>query len=299
MELGYDRPKERVEREIKPEDDRFGVGKTVSKKVIKLEKRIKCETEYLTIPKSAFMELSIKEFVENGIVIIGKHVSRVIIKSLDNLPKWADRVAVQKSIKCFDCSGKSTENVIIPHVIADFKKNHFKENIFEFIVEEPIPNNSAYLSDEEFMKLTNDIHQLIPRVYDRTIHNVAKYKPDYYIIEYYNGDVLYDYQCIKLNSEAGPVPKLWDKLTTQVPDPSNKVPMSDEKCYLVLAEFNTKQDVKNFVSRNPVGDGLIYHLQNGKSILAVECESTKRAEAEMKRYINMGFKKENIRIEKF
>jgi len=294
-ELGYERHKE---REIKPEDNRFGIQKIEPKKIVKPEKRLKCETEYLTLPKSAFMELSIKEFVENGIVIIGKHVSRVEIKSLEHLPKWIDRVAVQQTTKCYDCTGKTTENVINPKVIADFKKIHFKENIFEFIVEEPIPDNSAYLSDEEYMKLTNDLHQLIPRIYDRTIHNVAKYKADYYIIEYYNGDVLSDYLCIKL-SNKGPEPKLWDKLVTQPPTESKSIISSKEKCYLIIAEFSSTDDVKEFILRKPVGEALIYHLNNGKSVLAVEFESTKKAESEMNRYINMGFKKENLRIEKF
>ena len=199
----------------------------------------------------------------------------------------------------FDCSGKEVDRrTVAPKELADFKKIHFKENIFEFIEEEPIPGNSAYLSDEEFMKLTNDVHQLIPRIYDRTIHNVAYYNPDYYIIEYYNGEVLYDYQCIRITG-SGNEPKLWDRLNTQAPTPSAKISSSTEKCYLVISEFTSTADAKNFIKKKPTGDALLYHLPNGKTVLAVVCENKKKAETEMKRYTNMGFKKESLRIEQY
>lgn len=295
-ELGYERHQE---REIKPEDNRFGVAKKEPRTIVKKEKKIQSETNYLTIPKSAFKELSRTEFIENGIVVIGKHISRVVIKSLDGLPKFADRVVVESTTKVFDCSGKEVDRrTVAPKELADFKKIHFKENIFEFIEEEPIPGNSAYLSDEEFMKLTNDVHQLIPRIYDRTIHNVAYYYPGYYIIEYYNGDKLYEYQCIKI-TDASCEPKLWDKLETKAPTSSADIKSSNEKCYLVIADFANSTDAKNFIKKKPTGDALLYHLPNGKTVLAVVCENKKKAETEMKRYTNMGFKKESLRIEQY
>ena len=230
---------------------------------------------------------------------MGKHISRVVIKSLDGLPKFADRVVVESTTKFFDCSSKEVDKKVLkPKELADFKKINFKENIFEFVEEEPLPGNSAYLSDEEFMKLTNDVHQLIPRIYDRTIHNVAYYYPGYYIIEYYNGDKLYDHQCIKI-TDAACEPKLWDKLVTRNPTSSSEIKSSIEKCYLVIADFANTTDAKNFIKKKPVGDALLYHLSSGKTVLAVECENKKKAENEMKRYSNMGFKKESLRIEQF
>jgi hypothetical protein len=294
-ELGYDRHKE---REIMPEDNRFGINKFKDTTI--QHKKKGTVTKFKTLTASAFMKMSRNEFKENGIVIIGKHISRVVIKSLDNLPTWGDTVVVEKTETTFDCYGEETGTIVtLPIVIADFQRINFKENIFEFVKEDPIPNNSAYLSDEELMKLTNDIHQLIPRVNARPIRNVAVYIPGYYIIEYYNGDQLYTYHCIKLTNGPSPYPALWDKLEINAPTSSANVQISNDKCYLVISEFNTTEEARNFVKRKPVGDALIYHLQNGKSVLAVECESKKLAESEMKRYLNMGFSKESLKIEKF
>jgi hypothetical protein len=293
-ELGYERHKE---REIKPEDNRFGKEVKKGKVYTKYEKKIAKTIDYDVIPKSAFKIISRQEFIENGIVIIGKHISRVVIKSLLKLPKFPDDVAVGVYISKFTCDGKEDREVLLPEVIADFKKIHFKENIFEFIEEDPIPNNRAYLSDDQFIRLTNNIHQLIPRIFDRTIHNVATYDEGYYIIEYYNGDKLYDYHCIKI-SAADCAPKLWEPLKVQEPGSINTNPNAD-MFRLILADFNSLRDAEAFVYNNQLYDVFIYRLANGAAAIGNSFSSKENAELEFSRYLHRGFSKDKMRIEKY
>ena len=76
-ELGYERHKE---REIKPEDNRFGVPIVVEKTWYENEKKLEYEYQIKYIDKSHFTKMTQKEFQNNGIVIIGKQISRVVIK---------------------------------------------------------------------------------------------------------------------------------------------------------------------------------------------------------------------------
>ncbi len=108
---------------------------------------------------------------------------------------------------------------------------------------------------------------------------------------------MYDYQCIRITGAAC-APKLWDKLEAKSPTSSADLPSANDKCYLILKEFNTASEANSFVKKKPAGDALLYHLRSGKVVLGIECESRTAAESEMKRYLNMGFKQESIRIEK-
>lgn len=295
-ELGYERHKE---REIRPEDNRFGVAVTKEKDYLDRVKVIRKTTDYNVLPKSAFIEVSIKEFVENGIVIIGKHVSRVVIKSLAKLPVFKDEVVVGAFVREFKpCTWQiDKEYTILPEEIASFKKIDIKENIHEFVKDEPIPASRAYLSENEYLKLINDIHQLIPRIFDATTHKVARYVEGYYLIEYYNGDVLYDYQCIKL-SKAANAPRLWDPLEVTAPKSISNEPGKDVH-RLVVAEFGTIRDAEAFIYNNQIYDVLVYRRDNGKYFIGKSFNSKAEAENELNRYANRGIKKESMKIEKY
>ncbi len=294
FELGYERHKE---REIKPEDNRFGVDKKVEKPIRICEKRLWKEISYDYIPSKNFTQMTTSEFLNNGIVIIGKHISRVVIKSIEHLPKYGDKILVKYEKKIYKCNGEIAADYILkPEVIADFKRINFKENIFEFIRNKPLPGNSDYLSDVEFTRLCENIHQLIPRKIDRTIHKKYNFRPGYYLIEYYNGEVLYDYHCIKLGIK-GSIPKLWDALSFGEPT-GNQQEFADNKYVLVVAECNSESEAVHLIKQKDSYPLVIlpYKKYDGKILVGRLFYDKNSAEIELQRLINMGFKKESMKI---
>jgi hypothetical protein len=297
-ELGYERHKE---REIKPEDNRFGVPVEVERTWHQFEKKVVDEYRIKYIEKDNFTKMTKKEFVQNGIVIIGKQISRVVIKIPVPLPfKYKiDRIPVGYTKIHYGCCGKHDETVYSPYTIADFKRINLKENIFEFIEEDPLPKDAAYLSDEQFIKLSEDIHQFIPRKNDKTIHpkEFNSFNAGYYIIEYYNGDQLYDYHCIQIDGKGRP-PKYWDPLEFN-PPVKQEISFANEKYALIFSECKSIEEAEHFIR---VKDSypliILPNSTQGDYLVGRIFYSKKAAENEMKRVVNMGFKKEKIRIEK-
>jgi len=293
-ELGYERHQE---REIKPEDNRFGKKKKITKQWSEFERNLLSEVKYDYISSTEFTQITTSEFQNNGIVIIGKHISRVIVKTVEHLPKYGDKILVKYEKTTFDCDGNSTGTYILePQVVANFKRVNFKENIFEFIKENPLPKDADYLSDGEFIRLCENIHQFIPRENDRTIHTNHTYRPGYYLIEYYNGNQLLDFHCIKLGS-PGKSPQLWDALKFNEPV-EVKVTYSEERYVLVVAECNTINQADQVVrQKDPYPYAILpYKNKNGKILVGRIFYNKASAEIEMQRLLNMGVKRETMKL---
>lgn len=292
-ELGYERHKE---REIKPEDNRFGKSKNIEKTRKIQEKRILEEVNYQYLLDEHAIQITKKEFIKNGIVIIGKHISRVVIKSLKKLPKYGNKILVKYEKIRYKCNGAvSKRNILEPKVIADFKRINLKENIFEFIKNQPLPETADYLSDGEFIRLSENIHQFIPRINDMTIHNKANYTSGYYLIEYYNGNVLYDYHCIKLGNPGKPTP-YWDKLNFNSPV-QDYYDTPEQKFALILAECNTVSEATHFINQKDAFPLVILPFRNnGKVLVGKMFYSEISGKNEMQRYINMGINKNTMQL---
>jgi hypothetical protein len=295
-ELGYERHEE---REIKPEDKRFGRKKVVESKWFEYEKKPYEIMNYDYILDKYFTQISPEEFRNNGIVIIGKHISRVVIKTVEHLPKYGNKILVKLERKIYDCDGNETQRYILePKVVANFKRINFKENIFEFIEEEPLPENARYLSDDEFTRLCENIHQFIPREFDKTLHTTHTYRQGYYIIEYYNGNVLCDYQCIKLGSK-GTAPSSWDAISFDPPKAveENFASEKTEKCVLILAQTNSIESAEHYINKKaPYPLVIMPFKKDGQYLVGRMFYNKKSAENEMQRFINMGIKKESMQI---
>ncbi|MFC2129883.1 hypothetical protein ACFLSQ_00455 [Bacteroidota bacterium] len=293
FELGYERHKE---REIKPEDNRYGKEKIVERKWFEKEKRIYEKVNYDYIPDEYFTQLTTKEFARNGMVISGKHISRVVIKTIEHLPKYGHKILVRYEKTRYNCDGDVIRKYILePELIANFKRIDFKENIFEFVEEEPLPRDADYLSDAEFVKLLENIHQFIPRQNDRTIHKKHSFRPGYYLIEYYNGDMLLDYHCVKLG-RPGHAPPLWDALSFDKPVAVNHE-FADDKYVLVLAECHNISQAEHFIKKkDPYPLVILPFKKDGKFLVGRMYYNEKSAKKEMQRFVNMGIKKETMQI---
>jgi len=178
---------------------------------------------------------------------------------LDHLPKYGKKILVKYEKITYDCDGNEIKKYkLVPKVVADFKRIHFKENIFEFIEEQPLPKDADYLSDEEFQRLCENIHQLIPRnPFDRTIHTKPDLRSGYYLIEYYNGDKLLDYHCVKIG-----IPQAQNFIKKKDPYPLVVLPFKKDGNYCVGRMFYNR----------------------------------KSATIEMQRFLNMGIKRETMQI---
>ncbi|MCK5742768.1 MAG: hypothetical protein KAH48_11155 [Chlorobi bacterium] len=287
FQLGYDRHKE---REIKPEDNRFGRNLTKTKNWIEKESRLFEKLEYKFIDKSEFMQFTVKEFETNGIVIVGKRISRVVIKSIAHLPKWGNKIVVAYDKIRFDCKGAETSRYsLLPKVIADFKRIHFKENIFEFIKEEPLPGDANYISDMDFINLSESIHQLIPRIRDRTIHKYHKYRQGYYLVEYYTGDELIEYHCIKLGS-PGRQPSLFPPLSIESPKHS-------ESNVLVFGVFEEMYKAEELVkSKDPYPLMIYVGTASSKYYVGRKYTNMESLNKEMNRLIRDGVDKKSLKV---
>jgi hypothetical protein len=217
-ELGYDRHKE---REIKPEDNRFGVNVTKEIKWWDKELTKIAEYSYKYVDADKFIKMTPYEFINNGIIIIGKNISRVLIKKPLAAPFAINkrRILVEYTYDYFGCNSKPWSETVSAPIIANFRRIDLKENIFEFIQEEPLPDNASYLTDEQFIKLSEDVYQLIPRQIDKTLNPVTfnAYYPGYYLIEYYEGNKLVAWYGILLNGK-GEKPPLWPGLVIKYPN---------------------------------------------------------------------------------
>ncbi|MFH1051407.1 MAG: hypothetical protein V1779_10830 [bacterium] len=295
-ELGYERHEE---REIKPEDNRFGRKKIVEKKWEDREKRLYEESNYDYILDKYFTQMSPDEFRKNGIVIIGKHISRVVIKTVEHMPKHRQKILVRYEKIRYDCNGNEIKKYQLePKVVANFKRINFKENIFEFIEEEPLPKDARYLSDDEFTRLCENIHQFIPREFDKTIHTTHTYRPGYYLIEYYNGNVLCDYQCVKLGSKGNPPPS-WNALSFDEPESIDEGFASEkpEKYVLILAQTKDIPSAEHYINKKaPYPLVILPFKKNGQYLVGRMYYNKKAAENEMKRFVNMGKKQESMQI---
>lgn len=286
-ELGYERHKE---REIKPEDNRFGREITKKEKWTETERRIKQEIFINYIDSDRFMKMSRKEFLENGIVIIGKKISRVVVKKSPSLPFFYNptRVPVSYTVNHYNCDGLIKTNEYGLVQLGDFKRIDLKENIFEFIQEEPLPNNASYLSDLQMKSLSEYIHQLVPRYpYDGTIQRSFSYPPGYYFIEYYNGDQLYDYLCIHLLTNPFPPPPPVKPLSFDKPGPVDS-PTSDKGWALILGKFNTLGEASNFIKMKDPYPLVVLSSKDGKYYAGRMFYDRYAAEMERKRILNTG-----------
>ncbi|MCX7736665.1 MAG: hypothetical protein N2319_08110 [Candidatus Kapabacteria bacterium] len=286
-ELGYERHKE---REIKPEDNRFGQVITKKEKWTENERRIKQEIFINYIDSDKFMKMSRQEFLENGVVIIGKRISRVVVKKSPTLPFFytPTRIPVSFTVKNYNCDGLVNTNEYGLVQLGDFKRIDLKENIFEFIQEEPLPGNASYLSDLQMKSLSEYIHQLIPRhPYDGTVHKSFYYPPGYYFIEYYNGDQLYDYLCIQLISAPYPPPAPVKPLSFNKPAPPDS-PVSEKGWALILGKFNTLGEASNFIKMKDPYPLVVLSSKDGKYYAGRMFYDKNAAEMEKKRILNTG-----------
>jgi hypothetical protein len=287
-ELGYERHRE---REIKPEDNRFGKVITKTEKWTETEKRIRQEIFINYIDADRFMKMSRQEFLENGIVIIGKRISRVVVKKSPSLPFAYNpyRIPVGYTVKTYNCDGlvKTDDYGLVQ--LGDFKRIDLKENIFEFIQEDPLPGNSSYLSDLQMKSLSEYIHQLIPRhPYDGTVRQSFYYPPGYYIIEYYNGDQLNDYLCIQLLSSPYPYsPTPVNTLSFDKPT-SPDSPVSEKGWALILGKFNTLGEASNFIKMKDPYPLVVLSSKDGKYYAGRMFYDRNAAELERKRILNTG-----------
>lgn len=287
-ELGYERHKE---REIKPEDNRFGQIITKKEKWIETEKRIKKEIFINYIDSDKFMKMSRQEFLENGIVIIGKRINRVVVKKSPTLPFFYNptRIPVSFTVKNYNCDGLVNTNEYGLVQLGDFKRIDLKENIFEFIQEEPLPGNASYLSDLQMKSLSENIHQLIPRhPYDGTVSKNFYYPPGYYFIEYYNGDQLYDYICIQLLTIPYPYKSTpVNSLSFEKPAPPDS-PASEKGWALILGKFNTLGEASNFIKMKDPYPLVVLSSKDGKYYAGRMFYDKNAAELEKKRILNTG-----------
>lgn len=287
-ELGYERHRE---REIKPEDNRFGQIITKKERWTEQEKRIRQEIFINYIDSDKFMKMSREEFLNNGIVIIGKRISRVVIKKSPILPFSYNpyRIPVSYTVKNYNCDGLLNTNEYGLVQLGDFKRIDLKENIFEFIQEEPLPGNSSYLSDLQMKSLSEYIHQLIPRhPYDGTVRKNFYYSPGYYFIEYYNGDQLYDYLCVQLTSS--PYPYFSSPVSTLSFDKPSPVdsPVSEKGWALILGKFNTLGEASNFIKMKDPYPLVVLSSKDGKYYAGRMFYDKNAAENEKKRILNTG-----------
>ena len=296
FELGYERHKE---REIKPEDNRFGVPIIVEKTWYENEKSLEYEYKIKYIDKSHFTKMTQQEFQNNGIVIIGKQISRVVIKKPVLLPFVYDqaKIPVEWTRTHYFCDGHSTKEEHVPVIMADFKRINLLENIFEFIEEDPLPKTASYLSDEQFVRLSENIHQFIPRTNDKTIHPkiTAYFTPGYYLIEYYNGDQLLSYHCILIDGK-GAHPPYWDPLKYDPPGKAD-LTIANEKYALIIAECKTQAEAEHIIkSKDPYPIIILPNSTQGNYLVGRLFYNKQAAENELKRMINMGLNKGQIRI---
>ena len=84
-------------------------------------------------------------------------------------------------------------------------------------------------------------------------------------IEYYNGDVLYDYQCIKLGRPGRKTP-LWNAL--QFDSPTSEIFEAPEQKYaLILAECNSMAEAENFLKQKDSYPVVILPFNNNGKVL--------------------------------
>lgn len=299
FQLGYERHKE---REIKPEDNRFGKDVTVPR--IWTEKE---DTEIGDLVAdcmfaSDFTSLTRTEFVNNGIVIIGKNISRVVIKKLPRRKAFVpnDLIPVNMKITRYGCpesKSKFHQEEYEAVTIANFMRVDFKENIFEFIKEESLPNNASYLSDEQLLRLREDVYQLIPRSIDKTLNPRKRnhYEPGYYIIEYYEGNQVYKYQGIKIIPSAGPKPSYAEPLKYCKPSAPDLGVTTNNKCALVFAEYNTEEEAEAFVNKESSMPLVVLPLR-GTFYVARIFINKKMAETERSRLVRTGINKNQLKI---
>ncbi len=287
-ELGYERHKE---REIKPEDNRFGQVITKKEQWTEREKRIRQEIFINYIDADRFMKMSRVEFLENGIVIIGKRISRVVVKKSPTLPfpYNPSRIPVSYTIKDYNCDGliKTRDYGLVQ--LGDFKRIDLKENIFEFIQEDPLPGNTSYLSDLQMKSLSENIHQLIPRYpYDATVHKSFYYPQGYYFIEYYNGDQLYDYLCIQIVTNPYPFTSTPVNALSFVKPGQVDSPVSEKGWALILGKFNTLGEASNFIKMKDPYPLVVLSSNDGKYYAGRMFYDKNAAENEKKRILNTG-----------
>ncbi len=281
-ELGYERHQE---REIKPEDNRFGREREKVNHWYVYETRVKEDVDYEYIDASNFTQLTTSEFIKNGIVLIGDTISRIVIKKLSPLPKWGNKILVFYQKSRYNCAGEVTGQITMkPEVIADFKRIDFKENIFEFIKEKPLPDDATYLTDEQFNKLTERVYQFVPRNrHDLTIHKKHKFRPGYYLLEYYDADTLRSYYCIKLGSR-GKKPPLAEPLTFQKP----KFDRSYNRFLVQVRSFDELDEAKQFSKNYEDYNLVIYKVKSGGYLVGKMFEDEKEARKEKQILIGKG-----------
>lgn len=309
FELGYERHKE---REIKPEDNRFGIPKLVESRWTEIISKVKEQKRIKYISSDQFTVISSEEFKENGIVIIGDNISRVVIKKPVQLQFSYNpyNIVVEYSITQINCDGTTNYLKYEPELIANFKRIDLKENIFEFIQENPLPGNAAYLTDSQLHELSGRTVQLIPRTDDRTIRpgSINKYEPGYYFVEYYSGDRLINFHCIRLNGK-GQTPDLWDALkynapnaaptnVSTVPVKSKNIKSTNKTVALVVNEFNNRNDAENFIkSKDSYPFIVLPESENNQYLVGRYFNNLKSANKELKRLSkSKSFKKNNLRI---
>jgi len=285
-ELGYERHKE---REIKPEDNRFGKEVVKTTKWIEKEKRIYETVYYKFIDAKEFTQISLKEFVNNGIIVIGNHISRVVIKNIAHLPKWGNKILVYYEKTRLNCQGgEISKYELQPEIIANFRRINFKENIFEFINEEPLPEDADYLSDSEFNRLTENIYQFVPRgPADRTIHKKHSFRPGYYIIEYYDEDNLFQYHCVKIGN-PGKKPPLTDPLKFTAPSKISQNKNS-KKYGVKFGTFPSRSEASDFISNQAPYSLEILETVNGQYIACKRFSNKETASSERKNLIEQGW----------
>ncbi len=290
-ELGYERHKE---REIKPEDNRFGKEVKKTNTWYEYVVRVAEDIHYNSIDASEFIQLSTKEFIKNGIVILGDNISRVVIKKLSPLPKWGNKILVYYEKNKYNCAGDIMKHTILePEIIADFKRINFRENIFEFIKEEPLPDNADYLSDFEYMKLTANIQQFIPRNrQDRTIHKKHTFHPGYYIIEYYEKNRLQGNYCIKLGAK-GKRPNLWEPLNFSAPNAYSSN-TGDLKYIVKVKEFQSLLPAKEYIKEKSDYGFNIFKVKSGGYIVGIKFLNNKDAIAQKASLYDKGMKSVSI-----
>ncbi len=281
-ELGYERHEE---REIKPEDNRFGREREKVNRWYVYVTRVREDINYKYINKKEFVQLTTSEFIKNGIVILGNSISRVVIKKLSPLPKWGNKILVYYNKSRYNCAGDVVSQLTIkPEIIADFKRINFKENIFEFLKEEPLPEDATYLTDEQFQKLTERVYQFVPRNrYDRTIHKKHSFRPGYYLIEYYDADTLRSYYCIKLGAR-GKRPPLAEPLNPIEP----VIDRTFNKFLVKIGCFDTLEAAKKFAEKFEDFGFKIYKVKNADYVVGKMFKEEIKAKQEKQKLLAKG-----------